>query len=485
MVIGFSVLHHVAERNGHEAAVELVSTLAGHIPFAIFEMAVASEPVYWADSLPADPRVTLAPYAFIREIGLVGTHLSDIRRPLLFTSSTHVLAKEGLEVIESWKNESHADLQGATLGLRRYYFVVSGILKITARFTDDPEEALVGQLRQEQRREAHVLEALGQAGIEAPKNSEFVDGEYESFFFRTAYPGVLLSEVIASIDEDVKSVITGQVLDALAMFEAHGLYHVDLRLWNVLFNPDDGVAHIIDYGALSPLPEDVMWPNDAYFSFLVWLVSLWGSFSDQPGLVIPRFTGIDRAEFPSRVISLISTLMTHPRDGLVFQDLAANWKAPLVVDTAVWPTSPVAWGWLAAIEHFAHGHAELALERDGVVVERDAVAAERDALVSERDALVTERDAVVSQRDALSSERDAVAAERDALVSERDAVASQRDHLASELEALRSDHESLRVEHAASEAQREATQTELVQTRNTLSWRLTRPLRRLRRPFRK
>ena len=121
-----------------------------------------------------------------------------------------------------------------------------------------------------------------------------------------------MSEVIASIDEDVKSVITGQVLDALAMFEAHGLYHVDLRLWNVLFNPDDGVAHIIDYGALSPLPEDVMWPNDAYFSFLVWLVSLWGSFSDQPGLVIPRFTGIDRAEFPSRVISLISTLHDAP-----------------------------------------------------------------------------------------------------------------------------------------------------------------------------
>ena len=169
VVIGFSVLHHVAHRHGHEAAVELVSTLAGHIPFAIFEMAVASEPVYWADSLPADPRVTLAPYAFIREIGLVGTHLSDIRRPLLFASSTHVLAKAGLEVIESWKNESHADLQGATLGLRRYYFVASGILKITARFTDDPDEALVGQLRQEQRREAHVLEALERAGIEAPK----------------------------------------------------------------------------------------------------------------------------------------------------------------------------------------------------------------------------------------------------------------------------------------------------------------------------
>ena len=207
-----------------------------------------------------------------------------------------------------------------------------------------------------------------------------------------------MSEVIASIDEDLKSVITGQVLDALAMFETHGLYHVDLRLWNVLFNSDDGVAHIIDYGALSPLPEDVMWPNDAYFSILgVARLALWGSFSDQPGLVIPRFTGIDRAEFPSRVISLISRLMTHPRDELVFQDLSAYWKTPLVVDTAVWPTSPVAWGWLAAIEQFAHGHAVLALERDGVVVERDVVAAERDALVSERDVVAAERDALVSE----------------------------------------------------------------------------------------
>ena len=181
-----------------------------------------------------------------------------------------MLAKAGLEVIESGRT-SRTPTSKERLWAYDVLFVASGILSNCA-ITDDPDEALVGQLRQEQRRAAHVLEALENERVSrlrkfsnsstAKTNHLSSDGLSQRSF---------LSEVIASIDEDLKSVITGQVLDALAMFETHGLYHVDLRLWNVLFNSDDGVAHIIDYGALSPVTRNVMWPNDAYFSFLVWL----------------------------------------------------------------------------------------------------------------------------------------------------------------------------------------------------------------------
>ncbi len=466
LVIGFSVLHHIALRDGHAAAVSLVSTLSEHIPHAIFEMALASEAVQWAQALPADPRVTLAPFAFVREIGLAGMHRSDIRRPILFASQTHALTKGGLQAIVSWERESHAGMQGDARGLRRYYFVPAGIVKITARFTDSVDDAVVRLLRQEQRREAHTLETLAQTGIDAPELIEFVDGAHESILFRTAYPGVLLSEVIGSIDGDLKSIITGQVLESLARFEAHRLYHADLRLWNVVWDPDEGRAHIIDFGALSPLPEDMVWPNDTYFSFLVWLVSLWGPFPDQPGLVVPRFAGIDRAEFPARVISLIATLMTHDRDDFVFRDLSACWNTPPTAGvTTVRQTTPVAWHWLSAIERFAQ-------------TSRAVLTSERDAVLSQRDVVTTERDVLASERDLATSQRDALAAERDVLVAERDLLTSQRD-------ASRSACEMLGAQREAAETRRDAAQAELDRTLNAWSWRLTRPLRRLRAGLRK
>lgn len=464
LVIAFSVLHHVAHRDGHSSAVELISTLSEQVPHGLFEMAMATEPVFWAESLPADPRVTLAPYPFIRELGLVGTHLSEVRRPILFASTTCVLAKGELHDIESWKEHSHADAQH--LGLRRYFFVASGLVKVTARFVEPVDEALIGQLQQEMRREAYILDALAVGGIEAPAVMEFIDGADESVLFRTAYPGVPLSEIALSTDKDVKLAITGQVLEALAELEAHGLYHGDLRSWNVIWDSDEGRAHLIDHGALSPLPGDTMWPNDAYFSFLVWLVSLWGSYPDQTGLQFPRRAGIDRAEFPPRIVALFSALMVHARDGRVFRDLSRGWAGSASGEaTALWPATPVAWDWLSAIERFAQTGS--------------------DALAADRDALASERDALASERATLASERDALASERDALTSERDTLASERDRLASELDALRALCDVLRAELGAAETRADTTQAELARTLNTQSWRLTRPLRRLRSTFRR
>ncbi len=453
LVLGFSVLHHVAHRNGHASAVQLVTELATHVPHAVFEMALASEPLYWADALPTDPRATLAPYAFIRELGRVETHLSEVQRPVLFASRSHVFVNDGFQPIESWREQPHA-ANTEHLGLRRYFFVPSGIVKVVAQFRDTPESGALQLLRDELRREAHILEAVAETPIQVPELKEFVDGTDETIIFHSVYPGVLLSEVVGSLGDEERAVVTGQVLDALAELEVHGLYHTDIRLWNVVWDHSNHRARLIDYGAVSTAPSDIVWPNDAYFSLLVWLVSLWSRRADQTGLRIPRSAQIDSAELPPSVSSLIASLLVHRRDDHVCRDIAALWSDLRSKDsTATWPVVPVAWGWLAEIEQ-----------------QHNAV---QSTLDSEREAYVAEIERRAEQRDALISERDALGRSRDALVAERETLLSERD-------ALKGDRDGLEGECAQLQRQLDATEAELQRTLKTWSWRVTWPIRRAR-----
>jgi tRNA A-37 threonylcarbamoyl transferase component Bud32 len=375
---------------------------------------------------------------------------------------------EKLHVIESWKEDSHAAATGAQKGFRRYFMVESAIVKITARFTDEGDSETFAQLRQEFRREVHVLDALAQAAIEAPVLLEFVDGTDESIIVRTTFPGSLLSEIAPLLNADVRSLITGQVLSALGELEGVGLYHADLRLWNTVWDEDQKQAHLIDHGGMSSLPEDAMWPHDAYFSLVVWLVSLWGPFDDQTGQTLPRFVGIDRAELPARVISLISGLLAHERNDHVFRDIAAEW-AGLESDTreVVWPSTPIAWGWLSAIE--ARSIAAQ-IDRDA---ECASLRADNDALRAESYALRADRDALRADRDAVRGDRDMAMTERDVVVAERDAARAERDALGAENNALRAELERRSVGSGEADA-------ELARVLATRSWRLTEPLRRVR-----
>ena len=88
--------------------------------------------------------------------------------------------------------------------------------------------------RIESRRCADVLEALADTDIEAPDLLEFVDGPDESVVVQSLLPGERLDEIVGTLDLSERIEVMTQVLSALAKLEEHGLYHEDLRLWNVL-----------------------------------------------------------------------------------------------------------------------------------------------------------------------------------------------------------------------------------------------------------
>jgi O-antigen chain-terminating bifunctional methyltransferase/kinase len=457
LVLGLSVLHHVIERDGHDRAVALVSALARHVPHGIFEMALASEPVFWAPSLPDDPRVTLAPFAFVREIGRSGTHLSDVHRPVLLASTTHVLTGAGLREIRSWSDQAHRD--SINPGLRRHYLVGDDVVKVAARFVDGGDDDAIAVYQGELRNEAHVLELLDSSDLDAPRLVEFVDGAAETLLVRSSYPGVLLSVAAPSLDDGQRALVTGQVLDSLAGLEALGLFHADLRLWNVIWDAVAGRAHLIDYGAVRTAPTDVLWPFDAYFSLLVWLVSLWGPFADEVGARLPRTSRIDELEHPPRVAALIARLLVHPRDGHVLRDLARAWTEDTDPAAGLDGLVPVVWRWLGTLE--AQRTEALARYLDHV----EATDAERAGWDAERAGWDAERAGLIAEHDAWLAER---AELHEALAT------TAREHA-----ALQQAHADLAAELEEARAGRTAAEDEMAKLHATLSWRVTRPLRGL------
>jgi O-antigen chain-terminating methyltransferase len=64
--------------------------------------------------------------------------------------------------------------------------------------------------------------------------------------------------------------LVADVLDQAAALESLGLYHGDLRSWNILVGSDDH-AVLIDYGAIRRTRADNVWPDDVFLSFFTFL----------------------------------------------------------------------------------------------------------------------------------------------------------------------------------------------------------------------
>jgi O-antigen chain-terminating methyltransferase len=64
--------------------------------------------------------------------------------------------------------------------------------------------------------------------------------------------------------------IIRDVLGELCALESAGLFHDDVRVWNVLVAPD-GSASLLDFGAISAERRDCAWPDDPLLSFWIFV----------------------------------------------------------------------------------------------------------------------------------------------------------------------------------------------------------------------
>lgn len=493
LVLGLSILHHMVHRDGLESTVALVRALAEAVPFGLFEMARCEEPVYWAPSQPADPRVTLAPYPFIRQIGRSHTHLSSVDRPLLFCSTSHAWVTEALMPIRSYAESSHPGAAEVLAGKRRYYQLDGLMLKISARFGEAIDPGLLDDLQAELRREHAMLDELRSAGFDVPTAVEFSDHDGEVLIARTTQPGELVSDLLGTDRFDADEVVR-QVASQLAALEAMGYFHHDLRTWNVLWDDDQRRAHLIDFGSIGPAPDDVSWPHDARFSFLLFLNALATRTPEPMGLDAPRSAIASPAELPPHMLALVTTALSIGVGEPFFSRVAAAALAPGAIDAEHAPLSSV---WLHRIgtrlatqsTHDWAEHAQLSDELNRLQHELHEL---RIDLMNRQAANETLTDQVIQERERTA----AVAVERDQFFDAYMATHTQVGYAHQELDRLTAEiaeHEQAnassaaafdaslaasRAEHHAERLRADALQRELASVTTSTSWRATAPIRR-------
>jgi O-antigen chain-terminating methyltransferase len=321
LVLGLSVFHHIADRSGHDSVVLLFSKLAECSAVAVVELALAEEPLPWAKSLPKDPHATLEPFSFIRRLRETKTHLSDIERPLFVCSNRMVILRDRVFTFERYTKSPHPLAKDGPMGTRRYFFGNGILIK---QFRID------GQLAQhnieEITSEFDYLSRYSDLLEDTPLPLHFEKDHYHCVLARELVEGELLIERLLSGAPVSPIELISQILDQLCALEHNGLYHTDLRTWNVIVTAS-GRYSLIDFGAIRTTPRDSAWPSDIFVSFFCFLgeVALKSTASPTP-LRTPR---IHYAGLPDPFASAIRRMWSSPRSEWSFSSFRDIWLSLL------------------------------------------------------------------------------------------------------------------------------------------------------------
>jgi len=320
LILGLSVFHHIVEARGARYVRDML-TAAGHkVPAALFEMAVAEEPMYWAAAQPQSGRALLGGYSFVHEIALYDTHLSDIRRPLYFASNRCWYLDGQAGVFDRWTSISNKVVPDPHGGTRRSYF--SNKKFITLFRLDDKAHRAQNLLEWEN---AVAFLKDPPPGLTAPRLDGCGKSNSETWLIRELLPGMTLETHIVegrgSYDPDR---VLREVLLQLQAMEAAGLYHNDLRTWNVIIDPAGG-ATLIDYGSISKSRMDCAWPNDVFLAFFIFMREALVGVQEFPVPVRTGYFNPDRLPEPYRKATW--RMLYLPFDQWHFTDFLQNFPS--------------------------------------------------------------------------------------------------------------------------------------------------------------
>ncbi len=271
LVLGLSVFHHLVHEKGQEDVKLLLQELSDKIIASIFEFALSTEPLYWAEAQPENPRDLLRNFDFVSEISRNKTHLSEIERPLYFASNKYWYLGGKIGEFENAQKKSHIIAKDTHKNTRFYYF--GNGLFIKHYFLDNPD--LLSANLNEYNNEVEFLSNVPK-GFKAPELIDHGRNNHELWVIRTLLPGKLLLDIILNNEKYEAERVFREILDQLVLLESNGLYHSDLRLWNVLID-SEGRSCLIDYGAIIDKPKDCAWPENIILSFLIFMRELFSA----------------------------------------------------------------------------------------------------------------------------------------------------------------------------------------------------------------
>lgn len=321
LVLGLSVFHHLVHTSGIGHTVEIIQRISDCIPMGIYELAVREEPLYWAPSQPERPGHLLAPYAFVRRMSEQVTHLSRISRPLFVASSRYWWVGDDFRAFTGMRVESHVNAMGSHQGTRRYFFSDGLMLK---KMSLEHDQLRAANLL-EYENELAYLTGVGKT-IGAPGLLQHLRDDADVWLLREVVPGQLLSEMMEQQVPYSHELVLEQIVGQLVSLEAAGLYHNDVRCWNIVVG-SDGDATLIDYGAISPVRSDCVWPEDLLLAFLITTREVMHGQLKRSYPV--RRPLMDIGLLPQRYRAAFFSLLSRPRSEWTFAGLQAALQLPI------------------------------------------------------------------------------------------------------------------------------------------------------------
>lgn len=265
LVLGLSVFHHLIHIHGSSFVKCLVDQLAQLSGALVLEIALQDEPLYWGASQPSDQEYLIQDVSFVHLVAHHGTHLAAIPRPLFVASNYYWIIDDLACGFDHWSYESHALAHNTHRLSRKYYFSNDFVLKHYR--LDHPR----GNINQGEIRKEIGFLKCPPPGFKAGKLIAAGEHSTEAWVVVQRLPGKLLLDLIREKTpiDDHKIVLT--VLEQLAVLESFGLYHNDLRTWNILIDAKENETFLIDYGSISSVAEDCVWPGNLFLSFIIFL----------------------------------------------------------------------------------------------------------------------------------------------------------------------------------------------------------------------
>jgi O-antigen chain-terminating bifunctional methyltransferase/kinase len=375
LVLGLSVFHHLVCSAGASTVREMIGDLGRKVAVAIFEMALREEPVHWANAQPNSPRELLENFDFVHELARIGTHLSTVARPLYVASNRYWFLSGCIEPFSLSKESSHGAEQGIYQGTRRYYINSRHIAKLY-------------RLENAGLREANIDAIQGEVGflsnvpatMTAPALISHGSNEREIWLVREYVAGELLYDLIVKKSPFDAPAVLRDILSDLVLLEDAGLYHSDVRAWNVVV--DRGRSTLIDFGAISTSAQDCAWPHDVFLSFLIFVREVLGG---ELGRVTPtRSAWFDVDALPEPYRGAFWSLLRSPPQGWSFRQLHRSIEEPGDAPELSFKDSAGVAKLLKAAEDSsrAHGHA-LTLHEAELAAKRDEVGGRISALERE------------------------------------------------------------------------------------------------------
>lgn len=310
LVLGLSVFHHVVYQHGEEYVKEMLNNIADKCGLLVLEMALKSEPLYWGDAQPDDPRNLLTNIAFIHKVADFPTHLANIPRPMFIASNKYWVLDGVAKNILSWTDEPHNLMPGIHQGGRRYYKSKDQFLKMYR--VDKP---YLEYNKLDFKRELEFLNTAPESFF-APKVIASGQNNSDAWLIMDKVEGKLLSEILSTTDEVMIKNILKELLNQLCILEENGWYHSDIRTWNI-FIQDDMSVILIDYSSMIREKYDCVWPSNIFISFVIFIYEVAMKIVEPP---IPlRTVAMNPRHFPKPYNILISQFWSYSSDEWSFK----------------------------------------------------------------------------------------------------------------------------------------------------------------------